>query len=561
MSSVTWPVRTQEAKGKRPVAPPRTSPRQHQEESSAANMTSPRPVARARPALSPRDGKLKLFERDPDVDGYVVEQTKNLESLEGDAENFGYKRDRDVEQKPMIPVRRKTTEETRDEDKGRDARGYESERTTNVSVEKPMAPSRRKKTIEEAHERRKGDEFYENERGKSLFIGKPTAPSRTKKTVEETHERRKDDEFYENERGKSLSGKPMAPSRSKKTVDREETHEKLREKDDGFYDYKRTKSPSERSMASPRNEKTVKEMHEKRKGKDGGVDEYERRSLSEKPMAPSRRKKTFEETYEESREKIDTGYEYDKTAFRREKSLEDSHEVHSRAQIPGIRTSTFEDDGPFLDRGRTEMEQYGNLRRGQRPVSSVTRSDSTEESEDEDDSGRVLYRKGSFGSKKYDQEEMDDDRRVADGREKSVNTPPRPSPRGRSMVDDILKAHSKVTQPEEEVKPTKRPGSALTMKKASSLETLSSKQGSLSKKVPSGSSEHGSQRVQLKKSLTPQRPMSGKKGSLLSQLRQKAQGDATDTFEEHVPTVENVIGTTTDDRGFRKKGAWDTGKT
>ena len=552
MSSVTWPVRTQEAKGKRPVAPPRTSPRQHQEESSAADMASPRPVARARPALSPRDGKLKLFERDPDVDGYVVEQTKHLGSLERDAENFGYKRNRSVEQKPVVPVRRKTIEETRDEDTGRDARVYESERTTSVSVEKPMAPSRRKKTIEETRERRKDDEFYENEKGKSLS-GKPLAPSRTKKTIEETHERRKDDQFYENEKGKSLSGKPMAPSRSKKAVDREETHEKLREKDDGVY---------ERPMASPRNEKTVKEMHEKRKGRDRGVDEYERtRSLSENPpMAPSRRKKTFEETYEESREKVDAGYEYDKTAFRRKKSLEETYELHSRAQIPVIRTSTFEDDGPFLDRGRREMEQYGNLRSGQRPVSSVTRSDSTEESEDEDDSGRVLYRKGSFGGKNYDQEEMDDDRRVADGREKSVNTPPRPSPRCRSMVDDILKAHSKVTQPEEEVKPTKRPGSALTMKKASSLETLSSKQGSLSKKVPSGSSEHGTQRVQLKKSLAPQRPMSGKKGSLLSQLRQKAQADATDTFEEHVPTVENVIGTTTDDRGVRKKGAWDTGK-
>ena len=552
MSSVTWPVRTQEAKGKRPVAPPRTSPRQHQEESSAADMASPRPVARARPALSPRDGKLKLFERDPDVDGYVVEQTKHLGSLERDAENFGYKRDRGVEQKPVVPVRRKTIEETRDEDTGRDARVYESERTTSVSVEKPMAPSRRKKTIEETRERRKDDEFYENGKGKSLS-GKPMAPSRTKKTIEETHERRKGDEFYENERGKSLSGKPMAPSRSKKAVDREETHEKLREKDDGVY---------ETPKASPRNEKTVKEMHEKRKGRDRGVDEYERtRSLSENPpMAPSRRKKTFEETYEESREKVDAGYEYDKTAFRREKSLEETYELHSRAQIPVIRTSTFEDDGPFLDRGRREMVQYGNLRSGQRPVSSVTRSDSTEKSEDEDDSGRVLYRKGSFGSKNYDQEEMDDDRRVADGQEKSVNTPPRPSPRCRSMVDDILKAHSKVTQPEEEVKPTKRPGSALTMKKASSLETLSSKQGSLSKKVPSGSSEHGTQRVQLKKSLAPQRPMSGKKGSLLSQLRQKAQADATDTFEEHVPTVENVIGTTTDDRGVRKKGAWDTGK-
>ena len=557
MSSVTWPVRTQELKGKRPVAPPRTSPRQHKEESSAANMTSPRPVARARPALSPRDGKLKLFERDSDVDGYVVEQTKNLER---DAETFGYKKDRDVEQKPMVPVRRKTIEETRDEGTGRVARVCEYERTTSVSVEKPMAPSRRKETIEETSERRKDDEFYENERGKSLSE-KPMAPSRTKKTIEETHERRKHDEFYENERGKSLSGKPMAPSRSKKTVDREETHEKLREKDDGTYDYKRTKSPSEKPMASPRNEKTVKEMHEKRKGRDRGVDEYERtRSLSEKPMAPSRRKKTLGETYEESREKVDTGYEYDKTAFRRKKSLEETHEVHSRAQIPVITTSAFEDDGPFLDRGRAEMEEYGNLRRGQRPVSSVTRrTDSTEESEDEDDSGRVLYRKRSFGSKDYDQEEMDGDRRVADGREKSVSTPPRPSPRGRSMVDDILKAHSKVTQPEEVVKPAKRPGSAPSMKKASSLETLSPKQGSLSKKVPSGSSEHGTQRVQLKKSLTPQRPMSGKKGSLLTQLRQKAQADATDTFEEHVPTVENVIGTAADDRGFKKKGAWDTG--
>ena len=485
-------------------------------------MTSPRPVARGRPALSPRDGKLKLFEKDPDVDGYVFEQTKNLER---DVENFGYNRNRDMERKPMVPTRRKTIEDTHDdENTERDVRIYESERTTSASVEKPMAPSRRKKAIEE------------------------------------THERRKDDELYENERGKSLSGKPMAPSRSKKTVDREETRDKLREKDDGVYDYKRTKSPSEKPMAPPRSERTVKEMHETRRGKGHGVDDYERtKSLSGKPMAPSRRKKTFEETHEESREEVDAGYEHEKTAFRRKKSIEETREVHSRPQIPIIRTSAFEDDSPFVDRGRAEMEQFGNLRRGQRPVSSMTRSDSTEESEDEDDSGRVLYRKGSFGSKKYDQEEVDYDRRATDDREKFVTTPPRPSPRGRSMVDDILKAHSKVTQPEEDVKPAKRPGSAPSMKKAPSLETLSSKQGALAKKVPSGPSEHGTQRVQLKKSLTPQRPMSAKKGSLLTQLRQKAQAGVTDTFEEHVPAVENVVGAASDDRGFRKKGAWDTG--
>lgn len=346
MSAITWPIKSKETKDRHPVPPPRTSPRQRQEKSSSPDMGSPRPVPRSRPVLSPREGKLKLFEQDSDVHEY--ERTKNLE-------------------------------------------------------------------------------------------------------------------------------------------------------------------------------------------RDSGGREYEKiETTPNKPVAPLRRKKTQEET----------------------------HEIHTRPQIPIIRHSTFEDDGPFLDKtDRSEIEQDGNLRRGQlkkvkgRPVISVARSDSSEESED--DTGEV-NRTALFGSKRYYKEEQSHNREFRDPEDQSVapRVPPKPSPRSRMIGDNSLKKH---VQSEEEGNHMKRPGSAPLMKKASSLETLSSRQGSPTKKALSGPKEQGAQRVQLKKSLTPQRPMSAKKGSFLTKL--KAQSDITDTFEEHVPSTENII-ETPDERGFRKKGASasDTGE-
>jgi len=424
-SAMTYPARTKEAKERHPVAPPKTSPQQHQENRSPLDMTFPKPVARERPTLSSREGHLKLFEKDPDVEEY--EQTKNVKR---DSGIYEHERSKNVSERPMVPVRRnKTLEETRGVDTERDARVYESERTKNVPTEKPMAPSRRKQILEEIQEKL------------------------------------------------------------------------TREKDDEVYEYERTKN------------------------------------FREKPMAPSRRKKTLEETNEIQ---------------------------NSRPQIPIIRTSTFEDDGPFQNSDIREIEQSGNLRHGVsnnvkgRPVISVTRADSSEESEDEVDSGKVLCRKDSFGRQKYDKKEVGGYRTLTDTGERSAGVPPRPSPRSRGMVqDNSVKAR---TELEEDVKHAKRPGSAPVMKKASSLDTLSSRQESPSKKGPSGPNEHGAQRMQLKKSLTPQRPLSGKKGSLLAELGQKAHSDITNTFEEHVAPTENVISTASDDKGLRKKGTVDTGK-
>lgn len=334
---------TKEAKDRHPVPPPRTSPRQHQEKSSSSDMVSPRPVPRSRPPLSSREGNMKLFQKDSDVDEY--ERTKHLE------------------------------------------------------------------------------------------------------------------------------------------------------RDSGVHEYEKTKN-------SP-----------------------------DKPIPPLRRKKTFEETQEN----------------------------HTRAKIPIVRTSTFENDGPFLDKNDTaEIEQAGNLRHGQskkvkgRPLISVARSDSSEESEDD---SRKINRTGLVGSKKYFEEEQSHDRTFRDPKEESVppRVPPKPSPRSRMMFDNSMKNHE---PSEEEGNHVKRSGSTPLLKKSSSLETLPSKQGSLAnKKALSGSKEQGVQKVQLKKSLTPQRPMSAKKGSLMTKL--KAQSDITDTFEEHVPsTAENIIGIQ-DDRVFKKKGASD----
>ena len=269
---------------------------------------------------------------------------------------------------------------------------------------------------------------------------------------------------------------------------------------------------------------------------DFGVHEYEKtKNAPDKPIPPLRRKKTLED--------------------------QDTQENHTRDKIPIVRTSTFEDDGPFLDKNNVaEIEHAGNLRHGQskkvkgRPLISVARSDSSEESEDD---SRKFNRTGLVGSKKYYEEEQSRDGRFRDPKEESVHVPlsapSKPSPRSHMMMDNSMKKHE---PSKEEGNHVKRPGSAPLMKKSSSLETLPSKQGSLTnKKTLPGSKEHGIQKVQLKKSLTPQRPMSAKKGSLLSKL--KMQSDITDTFEEHVPsTADNIIGTQ-DDRGFRKKGASD----
>ena len=339
LSAITWPIKTKEVKDRHPVPPPRASPRQHQEKSSSSDLVSPRPVPRSRPPLSSREGNMKLFQQDSDVQEY--ERTKHLES------------------------------------------------------------------------------------------------------------------------------------------------------DSGFREYEKTKN------------------------------------APDKPMPPLRRKKTLDET----------------------------QESHTRPQIPIVRTSTFEDDGPFLDKNdAAEIEQAGNFRHGQskvkgRPLMSVARSDSSEESEDD---SRRINRTGLVGIKKHYEEKQSHDRTFRDRKEESVppRVPPKPSPRSRMMFDNSMKNHEPYEQEGNLVKP---PGSAPLMKKSSSLETLPSKQGSLTnKKVLSGSKEQGVQKVQLKKSLTPQRPMSAKKGSLMTKL--KAQSDITDTFEEHVPlTAGNIIGTQDD----RKKLASD----
>jgi len=326
-------MKTKEIKDRHPVPPPRASPRQHQEKSSSSDVASPRPVPRSRPPLSSREGSMKLFQQDSDVQEY--ERTKPLE------------------------------------------------------------------------------------------------------------------------------------------------------RDSGFHEYGKTKNDPD------------------------------------KPMPPLRRKKTLNET----------------------------QESHSRPQIPIVRTSTFEDDGQFLDKNNTaEIEREGNLRHGQskvkgRPLISVARSDSSEESEDDS--------RGLVGSKKYYEEGQSHNRTFRDPKEESVppRVPPKPSPRSR-MFDNSVKKHEPSEDEGNHVKP---PGSAPLMKKSSSLETVPSKQGSVTnKKVLSGSKEQGVQKVQLKKSLTPQRPMTAKKGSFMTKL--KAQSDITDTFEEHVPsTAENIIGAQDD----RKNSASD----
>ena len=82
---------------------------------------------------------------------------------------------------------------------------------------------------------------------------------------------------------------------------------------------------------------------------------------------------------------------------------------------------------------------------------------------------------------------------------------------------------------------------------------LQSKQNSFSAKdmhvsVPK---DRGTQRLELKKSLTPKRPVSAKKSSWMGQER--VQSDITDTFEEHVPPAENIIMGNQNERSSRMK--------
>lgn len=323
---------------------------------------------------------------------------------------------------------------------------------------------------------------------------KPMVPIRRKKTLEVDSER--DVEVYGTERKKNSSGeKPTAPSRRKMTL--EETQESYVEKENRAYDYQRTKT------------------------------------LPEKPIAPQRRKKPFDET---------------------------SEIQYSRPQIPMIKTSTFEDDGPYTDNDRIAVDHDGNLRMPKKlngqPIVSRIRVDSSEESEEEVDSGKVLYRKESYGSENYDNDyDLIRGKAVENVTEKSASTPPKLSPRIRTNVKSSTSRQPRL---EEEVKHAKRPRSASAIKKASSLETLSSLQDS--RRGSSGVQEQEARKVQLKKSLTPQRPASGKKSSLLAQLRQKARADVSDTFEEHVPSKENIFETGTGHGDFYGRRG-DTGNT
>lgn len=340
----------------------------------------------------------------------------------------------------------------------------------------------------------KDDHEFRYDRSKNV-AEKPMVPIRRKKTLEVDSER--DVEVYDTERKKNSSGeKPRAPSRRKMTL--EETQESYVEKDNRDYDYQRAKN------------------------------------LLEKPIAPQRRKKPFDET----------------------------SEIHySRPQIPMIKTSTFEDDSPYTENDRIALDHDGNLRMrykklNGRPIVSRIRVDSSEESEEEVDSGKVLYRKESYGNENYANDyDFIHGKTVENVTEKSASTPPKPSPRIRT---NDKSSTSRQPQLEEEVKHAKRPRSASAIKKASSLETLSSQQDS--RRGSSGVQEQEARKVQLKKSLTPQRPASGKKSSLLAQLRQKARADITDTFEEHVPSEENIFETGSGDGDFYSRRG-DSGNT
>ena len=340
-------------------------------------------------------------------------------------------------------------------------------------------------------------------------------------------------------------------------------------KDDHEFRYDRSKNIAEKPMVPVRRKKTLEVDSE------GDVEVYDterkKNSSEEKPTAPSRRKMTLEETQESYVEKDNRDYVYQRTKNipdkpitpqRRKKPFDETSEIqYSRPQIPMIKTSTFEDDSPYTENDRTAVDYDGNLRMPKklnngRPIVSRIRVDSSEEIEEEVDSGKVLYRKESYGSENYANDyDLIRGKAVENVTEQSAITAPKPSPRIRSKVKSST---SRQPQLAEEVKQAKRPGSAPAIKKASSLETLSSQQDS--RRGSSGVQEQEAQKVQLKKSLTPQRPTSGNKISLLAQLRQKARADITDTFEEHVPSKENIFETGSGHGDFYSRRG-DTGNT
>ena len=258
-----------------------------------------------------------------------------------------------------------------------------------------------------------------------------------------------------------------------------------------------------------------------RRVRDIEVPEFkESKKAADKPVAPLRRKKTLEETHE-----------------------------GTRPQITKTIISTFEDESlaPGNNDGRA-IEQDGNLRHGKvrkvkdRPMISGPRSDSFEELESGDDTEIVNNRKGFYG-REYHEEDKSYQRALTDSSEGLERVSPKPSPRNRKQN------HQEVEQSVNHVKHSDAP----LMKKASSLEMLQSKQNSFSEKdmhvsVPK---ERGTQRLELKKSLTPKRPVSAKKSSWMGQER--VQSDITDTFEEHVPPAENIIMGNQDERSSRMK--------
>lgn len=531
----------------RPVAPPRTSPGQHRGEKTSPSTTPPKAVARERPGLAKREGELKLFDKGFDV--IEDDWRKNVEEdVNDDYTSFRY-----IKENPLIPIRRRKTiedDELQDTGISTEVKMYAQQKTKRDSSERPVSLSRGKKLNEDALRRGEDSKNYKFE-GTNTLLEKPKAPSRSKVRIEGKQETEEDDGVDKSNTLKHLPEKPMAVSRSKKTLDAE--NQRQGEYDSGAYEYERTRSLSQKPVVPSRRKKTLEETLEKQTEEDVRTYKYERT------------KRVSDETHEGIRRDYPVGVKYERKKDSEGKSVDPSrrHEMLEqqpfRSQIPLIRTSTYEDDEPFLGTDdESQLEHLGNLRHGRqrgkvkgRPGMSVVRSDSSEEEdEDEDDSSKALDNRDSFsrqkdGTKKHDIEERD-------AQEKFFGKVRKPDPPSRATVDDILRAHSKKVQPEEDENDVvKRPGSAPAMKRASSLETMSSTKGLQSKKGPS---VDGSQRLLLKKSLTPQRPMSGKKGSLLAQLRQKAQANATATFEEHVPPGENVVSTLAEDRGIRKKG-------
>jgi len=533
----------------RPVVPPRISPRRHQGKSSSALVSTPTALARERPGLAKHE--IQLFDKDLGVDENEWRKTRE------EGVRFESKVNENVADKPLIPVKRRKRidlDELADSEISARLNLHDSqyENTRRETVEKPEAFSRRKRSDRDFLEKGDDDVGNKYERMNSLQE-KPKAPSRSKRGSGEKMEREEIDEI--------LKYKPVAASRRKGTFSTE---------NHGQQEFKTKameyESLSERHIVPSRRKNTYEETNEKQNGEDGRTYDYERTEVSSgKSEALLRSKNTLDE---ESGEDDVIGNDYKRsndfvskpTAPSRRKQTTTLQEEHSRPQIPIIRTSTYDDDhdGAIFEKDQLNLEHMGNLRHGGkagkvkgRPVVSVARSDSSEEITDEEDLARELNSYDlsdgrRYGSgKRYDTEDRDSQEKCAEQTKGKS---------GRATVDDILKEHSKKVHTEGDV--AKRPGSAPAMKGASSLETMSSAKGSLTKK---GVSEDRPQKVKLKKSLTPQRPMSGKKGSLLAQLRQKAHGELTADFEEHVPPVENVISTGTEDGRSTKKGASDTG--